>query len=101
MADDLFYLCGMTEDSSGGIYGFTLDAAGIPQQQFQQPFCGCNYLAYSIDRKVLYSTCIIDGAGGAAAFRILTDGSLEYLNKLPSRGKSTCYVIAAPGGKYL
>ena len=95
-------MCGMTpEDCSGGIYGYELDENNVPQQKFHQPFCGCNYLAYSCDRKVLYSTCIIDGAGGAAAFRICPDGALEYLNKLPSAGKSTCYIIAAPGGKYL
>lgn len=98
---NLFYLCGMTpEDCSGGIYGYTFDAQQ-PVQQFHLPFCGCNYLAYSNDRKTLYSTCIIDGCGGAAAFRIKSDGSLDFLNKLPSNGKSTCYVIAAPGGKYL
>ena len=102
MKDQLFYLCGMTpDDCSGGIYGYTLDGGNAPQLQFKQPFCGCNYLAYSVDRKVLYATCIIDGEGGAAAFKINSDGSLEYLNKLPSCGKSTCYIIAAPGGKYL
>jgi len=102
MDNRYFYLCGMTpEDCSGGIYTYTLDENGNPVELFKQPFCGCNYLAYSVDKTVLYSTCIIDGAGGAAAFRIKEDGSLEYLNKLVSNGNSTCYVIAAPGGKYL
>ena len=102
MSDKLFYLCGMTpEDCSGGIYTYKLDEAGKPLQLFKHPFCGCNYLAYSVDRKILYSTCIIDGKGGAAAFRIAADGSLEYINKLPTNGESTCYIIAAPGGKYL
>ena len=102
MNDGLFYLCGMTpEDRSGGIYGYCLDADKQPQQLFHMPFCGCNYLAYSNDRKVLYATCMINGDGGVAAFRIKADGALEFINQMPSNGKSTCYVTAAPSGKYL
>ena len=100
--DGLFYICAMTpEDCRGGILGYKLDGNAVCAEQFHMPFCGCNYLAYSTNGQVLYSTCIIDGAGGAAAFKIKADGSLEYMNKLPSEGKSTCYIIAAPGGRYL
>ncbi|MBE6369098.1 MAG: lactonase family protein [Lentisphaerae bacterium] len=101
MSDKLFYLCGMTPDTTGGIYGYELDENNIPQQKFHQPFCGCNLLCRSVDGKVLYSTCIIDGNGGVASFRIKADGSLEYLNMVAANGKSTCYVATAPGGKYL
>ncbi len=102
MDKQLFYVCAMTpEDCRGGIFGFILDEKRVPHAQFHLPFCGCNYLAYSVDRRYLYSTCIIDGAGGAAAFRIQADGSLELLNKLSTLGRSCCHLTAAPGGKYL
>lgn len=102
MNDKLFYVCAMTpDDCSGGIFGYNLDGNGVPQQLFHQPYCGCNYLAYSVDRKVLYSTCMIQGRGGVAAFAIKSDGSLDLLNQLPSDGDSCCYVTAAPGGKYI
>ncbi len=102
MVDDQgFYLCAMTQDASGGIYRYKLNAEGQPVKLAYSPLTGSNYLAYSLDRQMLYSTCIIDGAGGAAAFRIRADHSLEFINQLPSCGKSTCYIVAAPGGKFL
>ena len=35
MSNGLFYLCGMTDDLSGGIYGYTLKADKVLQQQFK------------------------------------------------------------------
>ena len=102
MTNDIFYVCAMTpDDCSGGIMSCFLDERKHLQVKTHMPFCGCSYLGYSIDRKVLYATCIIDGEGGAAAFKILPDGGLELLNKLPGNGRSSCYITAAPGGKYL
>lgn len=105
MDKSLFYIGAMTpNDASGGIYGYTLDASGMPQMVFKQPACGVKYLAYSADKKILYSTVIVDPAektGGVAAYRIKADGSLEFINELSSEGVSTCHLAAAPGGKYL
>ena len=92
------------DDASGGIYGYTLDADGMPQKQFQEPACGVKYMAYSTDKKILYATVIVNPAektGGVAAYRIREDKSLEFINELSAEGVSSCHLTAAPGGKYL
>ena len=105
MNESIFYIGAMTpQDASGGIYGYTLDAYGMPQKQFQEPACGVKYMAYSTDKKILYATVIVNPAektGGVAAYRIRKDKSLEFINELSSEGVSSCHLTAAPGGKYL
>ena len=57
MNESIFYIGAMTpQDASGGIYGYTLDADGMPQKQFQEPACGVKYMTYSTDKKILYPT---------------------------------------------
>ena len=102
MNNDLFYIANRnTADHSGGIWGMSIDSAGNISTQFFFDLHGTSYLAYSNDRKTLYATCSEGKAGAVAALKIAEDGSLSLLNRLPSQGISTCYVIAAPGGKYL
>ena len=103
MINDLFYTASRsTADNSGGIYGMTVDnSSGRVKTEFFQELYGTSYLAYSGDRKTLYASCAEGKTGAVAALKIKPDGSLEFLNRLASKGVSTCYVIAAPGGKYL
>ena len=102
MNKDLFYIANRsTADNTGGIHSVRIDDAGRVKEVFFQELYGTSYLAYSVDRKTLYAACAEGKAGAVAAFRIKADGALEFLNRLPSNGVSTCYVIAAPGGKYL
>ena len=102
MNNGFFYLgCRNPQDHSGGIYGFDVDNNGKLQQKFFQELHGCSYMAYSPDRKILYAACADGKAGAAAAFSIQSDRSLKFINQLPTQGVSTCYIIAAPGGKYL
>ena len=102
MNKDLFYVANRsTADNSGGIHGMRIDQSGNVSTQFSFGLSGTSYLAYSHDRKRLYATCADGKAGAVAALAIAEDGSLTLLNRLPSNGVSTCYVIAAPGGKYL
>ena len=102
MDDKLFYLASRsTVDNSGGIYGMTVDCNGRISKKFFHELYGTSYLAYSCDRKTLYASCAENKAGAVAALRIKPDGSLDFLNRTASEGVSTCYVIAAPGGKYL
>ncbi|MBR7144332.1 MAG: lactonase family protein [Lentisphaeria bacterium] len=102
MDEKLFYLASRsTVDNSGGIYGMTVDDGGVITESFFHELYGTSYLAYSGDRKTLYASCAEGKTGAVAALKIKPDGSLEFLNRLASKGVSTCYVIAAPGGKYL
>lgn len=105
MNESIFYIGAMTpDDASGGIYGYTLSADGMPQKQFQEPACGVKYMAYSTDKKILYATVIVNPAektGGVAAYRIREDKSLEFINELSAEGVSSCHLTAAPGVKYL
>ena len=99
--DRSFYIAAMSETPEGGIYQYRLNAQGKPEQLSFAPLAGANYMAFSADGKTLYSTGNCQQKGSAAAFRIRPDGSLEFLNAIPSEGVSTCYIIPSPGGKYL
>ena len=102
MNNDLFYVANRsTADNSGGISVMRIDESGKISTQFFFDLYGTSYLAYSNDRKTLYASCAEGKAGAVAALAIADDGSLKFLNRLPSCGVSTCYVIAAPGGKFL
>lgn len=96
-----FYIAAMSETPQGGIYRYRLDETGKPEELAFAPLAGANYMAFSADRKTLYSTGNCQKKGSAAAFRIRPDGSLEFLNAVPSEGVSTCYIIPSPGGKFL
>ena len=102
MDKQLFYVASRnTVDKTGGIYGMSVDNNGTIKERFFCDLYGTSYMAYSCDRKTLYASCAEGKEGAVAALEIKPDGSLELLNRLPSAGVSTCYVIAAPGGKYL
>ena len=100
--DQSFYIAAMSETPEGGIYQYRLNAQGKPEQLSFAPLAGANYMAFSADRRTLYSTANTRQDGGAAAaLRVREDGSLTLLNQIPGDGVSCCYIIPSPGGKYL
>ncbi len=101
MTDRVFYVAACSEKEGGGIYGYKMAGEGAPEQISFAPLPRANYLAFSPDRKYLFSTCSIGDEGGVASFAIQRDGSLTPLNRMPADGLSTCYVITDPAGKYL
>jgi 6-phosphogluconolactonase len=64
---------------------------------------GAGYLVFSADRTSLYAavsqSATFAGDGEVAAFAVAPDGSLKYLNSLPSGGLSCCHLTL--GGRYL
>lgn len=101
MSKHIFYIAAMTTDTSGGIFTYTIDENNQLEMISHAPISGANYMDFSTDGKLLYSTSTIGEGGAAAAYRIQPDGTLDFINQLPSNGRSTCYIKAAPGGKYL
>jgi 6-phosphogluconolactonase len=100
MKNQVFYLAASAKSPEGGIYHYTI-CEGRPQQLGFKQLDGSGYLAFSPDRKFLYSTCIIGDGGGAAAFAIQDDKSLRFLNSMEARGRSSCYLCTDPSGKFL
>lgn len=101
MTDRIFYVAACSENEGGGIYCYRMGGEGAPEQTAFAPLPRANYIAFSPDRKHLFSTCSIGGDGGVASFSIRDDGSLTPVNSMPAAGLSTCYVITDPAGGYL
>lgn len=101
MAKEIFYVASASEGADGGIYVFKMNVNGVPEQVGFAAMPRANYIAFSPDRKYLYSTCTIGDQGGVASFAIKEDGMLEPINTCEAGGQSTCYVITDPSGKFL
>ena len=98
----LFYLCACSSNEKGGIYRYSISENGAIAEQGFTPLTECNFICFSPDRKFMYATTNpAETGGGAAAYKILPDGSLEFLNSLSSRGKAACYLTCSPDGKFL
>ena len=82
-----FYIAAMSEKPEGGIYRYRMRENAAPEQVGFTPMPGVNYLAFSPDRKFMFSTCIIDGQGGVASYAVGEDGALTFLSSMASGGK--------------
>jgi len=100
MKSQEFYLAACANTPQGGIYRYVMDQ-GRPRQLGFNQLNSANYLAYSPDRKFLYSTCAIGDNGGVAAFKINDDNSLTFLNSMDAKGLSSCFLCTDPSGKFL
>ena len=99
--EKFFYITAWSkEDPAGGILTYTLEGKKLVQHGFS-PLAMAGYLCFSPDGKCLYATGAREGAEGAAAFAVLPDGKLEFLNFCPSQGKSTCHCAVSPDGGFL
>ncbi len=97
-----FYIAAMSPDKpEGGIYRYEMRENAPPKQLGFTPMTSVNYLAFSPDRKFMYSTCSVNGEAGVASFAVGADGSLTFLSSMVSGGKAACYVITDPTGKFL
>lgn len=95
-----FYIAASANSPQGGIYRYVMDQ-GRPRQLGFNQLNSANYLAFSPDRKFLFSTCAVEDGGGAAAYTINTDNSLTFINSLGGKGLNGCYLCTDPGGNFL
>lgn len=99
--ENSFFLVSRSDCERGGIYRYRESRDGFLQVSFE-PLRGSNWITRSPDGQFLYATYREnDSDQGCAAYRILSDGRLEYLNRMSSRGSSPCHAAVAPNGKYL
>ncbi len=101
MVNGIFYVASASEGADGGIYVFKVNEKEAPKQVGFVAMPRTNYIAFSPDRKYVYSTCSIGDLGGVASFAVQKDGTLEPINTCEAGGASTCYVITDPSGKFL
>jgi 6-phosphogluconolactonase len=101
MSENYFYLIGRSSCPRGGIYRFRETQNGMEQCSFH-PLRQSNWMTRSPDGKYIYATSRNSPEDqGCAAFRVLENGDLEFLNYETSCGKAPCYTIVSPDGKFL
>ena len=101
MSETYFYLVGRSSCSRGGIYRFR-ENNGVMEQCSFAPLQECNWITRSPNGKYLYATTRNSMEDqGCAAFRILENGDLEFLNYVSSEGQAPCYTVVSPDGKFL
>lgn len=59
------------------------------------------FLALNPDGDKLYAVANWDKEAGAAAYRVLADGSLELVNRMPSGDGGAAHIAVHPSGKFL
>ncbi len=95
-----FYVGTYTDKSpSHGIYTGTLDSESgkLSPLELAAAAPNPNFLALAPDGKTLYANVATNG-GSVAAFRVKPDGSLDWLNSLPS-GNGGCHVSVDATGQ--
>lgn len=100
----IFFLSAYGSDNDAGIYTYTFNSSGKPEETGFAALRNSGYLTLSPDRKTLYATCAYDGSSdGVAAFRVASDGTLVNLlgDIRPTGGKSSCHVCTSLDGKFV
>ena len=100
-AQEHFYIGDYTGPGRGeGIYESTLDTdtGKLGPVTLEVKADGPGYLALSPDGSRLYAVTS-NGGGSVSAYAIGKDGSLTFLNQVPSDGSGPCYVSVDPAGK--
>lgn len=94
--------------SGDGIYPFELDRETGRLTPAGRPVKAVNpsYLAFGRDKRFLYAVCETlqfqgTNGGGAAAYRIVPDGGLEFLGAAPTGGSDPCYLCTDRGCRFL
>ena len=100
----IFFLSAFGSDDDAGIYTYTFNDSGKPEETGFAVLCNSGYLALSPDRKTLYATCACDDSSdGVVAYRVAADGTLTNMlgNIQPTGGKSSCHLCTSLDGRYL
>lgn len=95
-----FYIAGMSESASGGIFRCRYDGVVFETVDFT-PLERCLFLAWGKDRKTLYATAQYNGVGKIAAYRVAHDGKLTLLDMVDAGGQSACFLAVSENGKHL
>ena len=99
--NDIFYMTAWSKESPrGGVYACSIEENLLKELDFF-PVNMAGNITFSVDGKRLYATCAMGEDEGVAAFAVKEEKNIGFLNFIPSKGKSTCHVCTAPGGKFL
>lgn len=104
MSGNIFFLSACGTDNDAGIYTYTFNASGKPEETAFTMLRESGYLALSPDRKTLYATCAYDrSSDGVAAYRVAADGTLvNLLGEIrPTGGRGSCHVCTSCDGKFV
>ncbi len=97
-----FYLAAWSDRPASGIYRYRLTPEGRPALGSFQPLPKAGYLAWSPDRRFLYSTCSLSAeSDSVAAFAVDAEGDLRFLNSVRSGGRSCCHLTVSPDGQFV
>ena len=92
------YVGSYTRGESKGIYLFDVDIkTAVFKERGYYELTNPSFLTISENGKYLYSDC----DEGVAAFKILPDGDLEFINKHSIQGLRPCYLRTDKENKYL
>jgi 6-phosphogluconolactonase len=91
------YVGSYTRGKSKGITVFDVDEAFNFKKRFTYEINNPSYVQMSHDQKFLYTSC----DEGVAAFRILDNGGLTFLNKASVNGLRPCYLSVDKKNQYL
>ncbi|WP_239256742.1 lactonase family protein [Listeria ilorinensis] len=91
------YIGTYTKVESEGIYRLVIDkeTGKVIENKLAGKMDNPTYLKISDDEKYVYSVAKDGDKGGLAAFKIQTDGSLEFLGTQVKNGNPPCYVDAS------
>ena len=101
---NIFFLSAFGSSDDAGIYTYTFNQNGKPEESGFTALRNSGYLAFSPDRKTLYATCAFDDSSdGVAAYRVAADGTLVNMlgDIRATGGKSSCHLCTSLDGKYL
>ena len=99
-----FFLSAFGSENDAGIYTYSFNDSGKPEETGFAVLKNSGYLALAPDRKTLYATCAYDSdSDGVAAYRVAADGTLVNMlgNIRATKGKSSCHLCTSCDGKFL
>jgi len=93
------YVGTYTDDSSEGIYlyDFNLKTGELANKKLAAEAVNPSYIAYSSDKKFMYSVGETDNFEGSKSgfinsYSVLKDGTLQFINKVSSNGAHPCHI---------
>ncbi len=95
-----FYISAMTDDDSGGIFRCRYLNGKAEVLEFT-PLERNTFLVWGKERKILYATMQQGNIGGVAAYRVKSNGTLSFLNRLFVDGRSACFLTISRNGHQL